>query len=92
MFHSYGMRQRLDSLNECARRGYRVKITCGNPTCGRVVTTDPVVLMEKCHRRRIPMDLDKVAQRLKCGWCLQACASVAPIDPMADPAMKSSVR
>ena len=72
------VRHRLDSVNECARRGYNLRIVCDG--CGRVVETNAVVMMQQLHALRASMSLDVLERRAKCRTCGHRGASVTPCE------------
>jgi ribosomal protein S27E len=70
-------RSRLDSINEIARQGYSVRITCVG--CGNVSDWNTIELMRELHRRRISLAIDEVERRVKCSSCGAHNASIQPV-------------
>lgn len=68
------VRHRLDSVNEFARQGYLLKITCDR--CGRSVERDPVRLMGELHRQRQSLQVASIERRLRCAVCRSRGATV----------------
>lgn len=72
------VRHRLDSVNQFARHGYNLKITCDN--CGRVVEASSVLMMQELSERRMSLSIAKLEERMKCRVCghrgaaIMACA------------------
>lgn len=60
-------RHALDSINEFARLGYRVRFTC--QACGYAVDASAVELMASLHRRKQSMAVDRVERKAKCSKC-----------------------
>lgn len=67
-------RHALDSINEFARLGYKVRFTC--QACGHLIDASPVELMAELHRRRQSLAIDRVEQRAKCSKCGERRAKV----------------
>lgn len=67
-------RHSLDSINDFARLGYRVRFTC--QACGYVTDADAVDLMGALHRRRQPLGVEAVERRAKCSKCGERRAKV----------------
>lgn len=72
------VRHKLDSVNECARKGYNLRITCGN--CHRVVEANAVLLMQELHGRGATMSLLKLEERARCRECGHRGATVIPCE------------
>lgn len=60
-------RKRLDTLDDLARAGYSLRVTC--EACGHVVVMDANALRERCIKARISRHLHEVERRLKCSNC-----------------------
>lgn len=60
-------RHSLDSINDSARSGYRVRFTC--QARGYVTDANAVELMGTLHRRRQPLNVEAVGRRAKCSKC-----------------------
>ena len=70
------VRHKLDSVNEFARRGYNLRITCEG--CERVVEANTVELMIELNRRRVPLSIASLEERAKCRECGHRGAMVMP--------------
>jgi hypothetical protein len=70
------VRHKLDSVNECARRGYNLRIICGG--CQRVVEANAVLMMQTLRGQS--MALHKVEERAKCSECGHRGATVMPCE------------
>ena len=71
-------RQKLDSVSECVRRGYNLRITCDG--CGRVVEANAVELKLDLYRRRASQSLDRLEERAKCIGCGHRGAAIVPCE------------
>jgi len=71
-------RQKLDSVNECARRGYNLRITCRG--CDRVIEANAVLMMEEMGRRGGSLALETLEERAKCRECGHRGAVVMPCE------------
>ncbi|SFO94124.1 hypothetical protein SAMN04488060_0857 [Qipengyuania nanhaisediminis] len=60
-------RHSLDSVNEFARRGYNLRITCLG--CGRVIEANAIELMVELNRQRAPLSIASLEDRAKCREC-----------------------
>ena len=69
-------RTKLDSINEFARQGYAVRVTC---ECGNVSDWNAVLLMGELHRRRRSLSIEKVERSLKCSACGERKATISPV-------------
>lgn len=67
-------RHSLESINDFARLGYRVRFTCG--ACGYAVDANAGELMGTLHRRRQPLGVEAVEPRAKCSKCGERGAKV----------------
>ena len=72
------VRHKLDSVNECARRGYNLRITCGG--CGRVIEANAVHMMQEIGLRGGSMALARLEERAKCRECGHRGATVMPCE------------
>tara|TARA_Y100001933_G_scaffold233277_1_gene252481 strand:+ start:155 stop:466 length:312 start_codon:yes stop_codon:yes gene_type:complete len=70
------VRHKLDSVNECARRGYNLRITCGG--CNRVIEANAVLMMQEL--RGGSMALHKLEERAKWSECGHRGATVMPCE------------
>ena len=70
------VRHKLDSVNECARRGYNLRIICGE--CERVVEANAVLMMQTLRGQS--MALHKLEERAKCSECGHRGATVMPCE------------
>ena len=70
------VRYKLDSVNECARRGYNLRITCGG--CNRVIEANAVLMMQEL--RGGSMALHKLEERAKWSECGHRGATVMPCE------------
>jgi hypothetical protein len=68
-------RARLESINEFARQGYAVRVTC---SCGNVSDWNAVLLMGELHRRRQSLAVDEVERRFRCSACGERGATITP--------------
>lgn len=66
----------LESVNEYARRGYAVRVTCEG--CGHVVDWNAIALMRELHRLRASMHIEEVERRMKCSSCGERRARIMP--------------
>tara|TARA_B100000678_G_scaffold52318_1_gene41783 strand:- start:1777 stop:2049 length:273 start_codon:yes stop_codon:yes gene_type:complete len=78
LFHWGMVRHKLDSVNECARRGYNLRIVCLG--CGRTVEANAILMMQDLHARRASMSLDALERRAKCVACGHRGATVVPCE------------
>lgn len=68
MFHPTEMvRHSLDSVNEFARQGYNLRITCNG--CGRVIEASAVLMMQELAQRGAPLCIARLEQRVRCLEC-----------------------
>lgn len=74
------VRHKLDSVNECARKGYNLRITCSNERCGHVVEASSVLMMQELGKRGAGMALAKLEERARCSACGNRGATVMPCD------------
>lgn len=72
------VRHKLDSVNECARRGYNLRITCDG--CGRAVEANAVLMMQELHRHGAGMSIAKLEDRAKCRECGHRGATIMPCE------------
>jgi hypothetical protein len=61
------VRHKLDSVNDFARKGYNLRITCQG--CGHVVDASATTMMQDLIRRRCSRSIYVLERRLKCGEC-----------------------
>jgi len=66
----------LRSISGFTRHGYRLRARC--PACGHVELLDALPIAQACHARGWARDLDKVAQRMRCGSCGHRVAECGP--------------
>ena len=71
-------RHKLDSVNECARRGYNLRITCRQ--CGHVVEANASLMMQELGKRRAGMALEALEDRARCKQCGHRGATVMPCE------------
>ena len=69
-------RIKLDTINEFARQGYLVNVTCS--ACGNQVEWHPIALMGELQKRRVSLSVERIEQRLKCSGCGARKAIVRP--------------
>ena len=72
------VRHRLDSVNEFARRGYNLRITCR--VCRRQVEANSIEMMREIHRRGGSLAILHLEDRLKCSGCGWRGADIVPCD------------
>lgn len=72
------VRHKLDSVNECARRGYNLRITCRG--CHRSIEANAVLMMQELAQRGGSMALEKLEERAKCQECGHRGATITPYD------------
>ena len=72
------VRHKLDSVNECARKGYNIRLTCGG--CGRAVEANAVLLMQELHGHGRGMSLAVLEARAKCRECGHRGATAMPCE------------
>ncbi|MDG6079737.1 hypothetical protein E3U23_11110 [Erythrobacter litoralis] len=79
LFHHVSMvRHKLDSVNECARRGYNLRFTCDG--CGHVVEANSSELMIELNARRVSLTLSTIEEKARCSECGHRGAAVVPCD------------
>lgn len=61
------VRHKLDSVNQFARQGYNLRITCEG--CGRVVEASAVLMMQELSARRASQSIEKLEERARCREC-----------------------
>lgn len=61
------VRHSLDSVNDFARQGYNLRITCDG--CGRVIEANAIEMMVELNRRRAPLGIAQFEERAKCREC-----------------------
>lgn len=61
------MRFRLETLSDCARRGYQLRVLCLE--CEHVALADPATLMMELHRRKKSQRIDDLEYSLRCSNC-----------------------
>ena len=71
------VRHRLDAVNDFARQGYNLRITCR--VCEHAVDASAVELMAELHRRQQPLLIDALEPRLKCSACGWRGATIRPV-------------
>ena len=59
-------RAKLDSINEFARHGYKVRVSC---RCGRKVDWSPFEMIVMLQKRRLPYEVERLEPKLRCGFC-----------------------
>ena len=69
---------KLDSVHECARRGYNLRITCGG--CDRAIEANAVLLMQELGRRGEGLALRRLEERAKCRECGHRGATILPCE------------
>ena len=69
-------RIKLDTINEFARQGYCVRVTCGG--CGKTADWHPVKLMSELQRRGVSLSVERVEQRMRCSRCGAHKAAIRP--------------
>ena len=62
-------RTKLDSINEFARHGYKVRVSC---SCGRKVDWSPFEMIVMLQKRRLPYDVERLEPKLRCGFCFES--------------------
>ena len=72
------VRHKLDSVNECARRGYNLRITCAG--CGRSIEANAVLMMQEIGRHGGSLALERLEERAKCRECGHRGAVVMPCE------------
>lgn len=70
------VRHKLDSVNECARKGYNLRITCA--ACHHAVEANAALMMQELGRRGAGMSLEAVERRARCTNCGHRGATVMP--------------
>jgi hypothetical protein len=66
--HASVSSKRLDTIADFSRHRYRLRVDC--PDCNRVVTLDPLPIIQLCSERGWSKDMSAVQRRLKCGDCV----------------------
>ena len=72
------VRHRLDSVNEFARQGYWLRITCGK--CSHELLANPIAIMSELHARRVGQSVERLEQKMKCSACGHRGARIAPCE------------
>ena len=72
------VRHSIDSISDCAREGYNLRITC--EMCGHVVEANVVHLMDQVSSRIAKMPLEKFEERARCTACGHRGARAMPCD------------
>ena len=67
---------RLDSISDCAGKGYNVRISCRR--CDHVVEASGVELMREMSIAVVKMPFDKLERRARCTACGSRGAIVMP--------------
>ena len=70
------VRHKLDSISECASRGYNLRITCRK--CGHAVEANAVLLQIELGGTIAKMPLDRFESRARCTVCGHRGAKVMP--------------
>lgn len=70
---------KTDSINQFARRGYLVRVTC--TVCGHQQLKHPVEMMQALHSRKISLRVEVVERHLKCSECGARAARIEPSMP-----------
>ena len=61
------VRHKLDSVNNFARAGYNLRITCNG--CGRVIEASAVHMMQELAQHRASMSIERLENRARCREC-----------------------
>ena len=72
------VRHRLDSISDCSRRGYNLRISCLK--CDHVVEADTLELMREMSIELVKMPLGKFESRARCTECGHRGATVTPCE------------
>ncbi|WP_156170095.1 hypothetical protein [Aurantiacibacter luteus] len=72
-------RSKLDSINEFARQGYLVRVTCAN--CHHVAELNPVLLMQQLHMGRKSMEVERLERQMRCRLCQHRGARISAASP-----------
>ena len=70
------VRHRLDSISDCAGKGYDVRISCRR--CDHVVEASALDLMREKSLAVVKMPFDKLERRARCKACGSRGAIVTP--------------
>ena len=70
------MRHRIDSVNDCSRKGYNLRITCED--CGHVVEADTTLMMTELGPARAKWPLGRLEEKMKCSRCGERKSRIAP--------------
>lgn len=71
-------RIKLDSINDFARHGYKVRVSC---KCGRKVDWSATELLMRLHARKLPYQVDRLEPKLRCQFCFARGARISPVMP-----------
>lgn len=72
------VRHRLDSVNEFARQGYNLRISCR--VCNHVVDASAIEMMGELHRRSVGLSIERLEERMKCQACGWRGATITPVE------------
>lgn len=72
------VRHRLDSISDCARSGYNLRITCLK--CDHIIEVNAVLFMQQVGPRIAKMPLDKFEDRARCTACGHRGAHTTPCE------------
>ena len=75
-FHVRPMRHHIDSVNDCSRKGYNLRITCEG--CGHVVEADTTLMMTELGPARAKWPLGRLEEKMKCSRCGERKSRIAP--------------
>ncbi|VVT07525.1 hypothetical protein [Erythrobacter sp. EC-HK427] len=73
------VRHRLDSVNDFARQGYLLRITCN--VCSHSVDADPIGMLDQLHRLGLGYGIADLEGRMKCRRCKWRGATITATDP-----------
>ena len=72
------VRHSIDSVNDCARKGYNLRITC--EACEHVTEANAVLMQTELGSARAKWALDRLEGKLKCSRCGAQRARVMPCE------------
>ena len=68
---------RTETLNDCARQGYNLRITC--EACGHANVRDAAAILIEVGQRRALRRLDVLERHVRCSQCGGKGATIVPI-------------
>ena len=72
------MVRRLDSVNDFARQGLNLRITCGG--CTRTIEANATLMMIELMTRKVPWSIRRVERCMRCRVCGHRGAEITPCE------------